>query len=163
MEGYHDIVNDSIYDLEEMFYHVELVSGNEIIKKYLQDYQEQFPMVCWEKTDDSPFQVSIDESKFLNDNIYDRGLWIYIADVDKEPYALINLLMKCDSVEIQALEVAEQYRKRGIGKFIVNTIIDNGKHEYKYIEVSAFDTCAAEFWKHLGFKEKDGKLVKKIR
>ena len=49
------------------------------------EMESKFPMICYEHTEDSEFEVSADESKFLNDNMHD-GTWIIGKNDGKNGY-----------------------------------------------------------------------------
>ena len=55
------------------------------------DIAKNFPMICCEYTEDSVFESSIHDSKFINDRSHE-GDWFVIGDED-EVYCILNLCL----------------------------------------------------------------------
>ena len=124
---------------------------------------EHFPMVCYEHTNDSSFDVDISESNFLN-GIAHVGTWIMGLNEDEVIFVL-NLKNKNNSVlEIDAFEIRDELRGQGLGANIVAVIESVAEQYYNAICVSPFDTDAENFWVKMGFQEwrGDGYLIKKL-
>ena len=125
------------------------------------DMEDKFPMVCFEHTEDSDFDVTIEESKFLNDSTYD-GSWL-VGRNDDEIVFLINLKSAKGKLIIDTFEVNTDYRGMGFGGNVVATIESVAENYYKEISASPFDTYAGSFWNHLDYLEwRDGNLVKPL-
>ena len=90
-------VDDLIERLEYGFDNV-LEHTQDEVKRILIDTKESsfFPMVSYEHTDDSNFDVDISESKFLNDPAH-KGTWI-VGMNDDELIFLLNLKKKNGSI-----------------------------------------------------------------
>ena len=125
------------------------------------DMEDKFPMICHEYTEDSNFEVSINESKFLNDVMH-RGTWLVGMNED-EIIFLCNLNAYGISLDIDTFEVNKDYRGEGLGGSIVSVIESIAEHYYNEISASPFDTDAGTFWVHLDYLEwRDGNLVKPL-
>jgi len=111
-----------------------------------------FPMTCFEHTDDSNFEVDIQESKFLNDSAH-KGTWIIGGNGEQIDFVLN--LQECygNILEIDVFEVNEKQRGYGLGGNIVSIIESIAYDYYKVIRVSPFDTSAMNFWDHMDYKE----------
>lgn len=144
-------LDDLLENLEEIVPDVWTTRSQESLKYKLDYGYWNFPMICFEKTDDSSFEVSMDESKFLNDSSH-KGLWIVGHD-DDFIYFILNLKENKDSLEIDTIEVNEHMRGEGIGGNIVSTIENVAEDYYDRIVVSPFDTSAMNFWEHMEYKE----------
>lgn len=158
-------VSDIITEIEETFidygtfFEVTNVTQEEV-KNDLK-YQDGFKMLTNEYTKDTTFCVEINESKFLNDKNYEKE-WFKIAYGEIVAY----VCLRCDNndVNISALEVCENYRNEGYGGIIVKAIETySKKNGIEKIYVSAFDSSAESFWKHIGFVEdNNGYLYKEV-
>ena len=125
------------------------------------DMEDKFPMICHEYTEDSNFEVSINESKFLNDVMH-RGTWLVGMNED-EIIFLCNLNAYGMRLDIDTFEVNKDYRGEGLGGSIVSVIESIAEHYYNEISASPFDTDAGTFWVHLDYLEwRDGNLVKPL-
>lgn len=125
------------------------------------DMEDKFPMICHEYTEDSNFEVSINESKFLNDVMH-RGTWLVGMNED-EIIFLCNLNAYGMRLDIDTFEVNKDYRGEGLGGSIVSVIESIAEHYYDEISASPFDTDAGTFWVHLDYLEwRDGNLVKPL-
>ena len=124
--------------------------------------QNQFPMICYEHTNDSNFDVDMDESKFLNDRNY-NGTWIVGCDDDAFNF-LICLKTYEQILFIDALEVNEDMRGQGLGGNIVSIIESVAEPYYPTISVSPFDTDAINFWEHMEYykEENHSNWIKKL-
>lgn len=125
------------------------------------DMVNNFPMVCYEHTDDSNFEESIDESKFLNDSIH-SGTWI-IGKNDDEVIFVLNINAYGNRLDIDTLEINSDYRGEGLGGNIVSVIESVAEHYYDEISTSPYDTNASNFWNYMDYLEwRDGNLVKPL-
>ena len=124
-----------------------------------QELYDQFPMISYEYTSDSQFQVEPQESQFLND-IFHKGTWLIGSDDDTINF-IINLQSNGQSLFIDAIEVNKDMRGDGLGGTIVTVIESIAEQYYSKISISPFDTDAMNFWKHMGYSEDNiGNLVK---
>ena len=141
---------------------VNIDSGNQTeMREFIRDYSKDFPMVCYEHTDDSGFEVSFEDSTFLTDRPHE-GLWIWGYD-DYDLKYVVCLKERNRSLEIDAFEVNENMRGEGIGSNIISIIESIGEHYYDDIMVSPFDTNAINFWEHMDYGEgKNGYWVKTL-
>lgn len=123
---------------------------------------DRFPMISYEHTNDSNFDVDISESNFLN-NISHSGTWIMGIN-DDEVIFIVNLKNKNNSVlEIDALEIRDELRGQGLGSDIVSVIESVAGQYYTSICVTPFDTDAENFWKCIGYEEwVNDYLIKKL-
>ena len=154
---------NELIDLFQDYLDSELWLSSKIIDqkelKYLlkEDYPDEFPMTCYEYTNESEFEVSIDESKFLNDETH-SGDWIMIQNI-----CVMRIEPDNNVLEIDSFEIGENYRNEGFGRKIIEGLEHVSKSYYDTIRVIPFDENAKYFWKHLEYKEdKDEKLYKKI-
>lgn len=115
------------------------------------DIAKNFPMICCEYTEDSVFESSIHDSKFINDRSHE-GDWFVIGDED-EVYCILNLQEHGQYLVIDTIEVNAQMRGKGIGGKIIDIIESVGEEYYNYIEVSPFDTGAINFWESREYVE----------
>ena len=115
--------------------------------------QNQFPMICYEHTNDSNFDVDMDESKFLNDRNY-NGTWIIGCNDDTIDF-LVCLKTYEQILFIDVLEVNEDMRKQGLGGNIVSIIESVAETYYPTISVSPFDTDAINFWEHMEYYKEE--------
>ena len=147
-------VLETDYQLES-----EILSQNEV-KEILKDYSEEFPMICHEYTPDSQFEVSIDESKFLNDESHDDGKWLFISNI-----GVVNLVIeedfnfRCEVLDIDVFEINENYRDGGFARKIISAIEHCSKNYFERIKVIPFDTNANNFWKHLEYEDENNNDV----
>ena len=135
----------------------EIISQQEL--KYLlkEEYPDDFPMVSYEYTDESNFEVSIDESKFLNDETH-GGDWIMFSNI-----CVMRLEFEIDpnfhtyTVDIDAFEINENYRNSGYARKIIEVLEHVlKKHGYVMIKVIPYDNNARDFWEHLGYIDENG-------
>ena len=129
---------------------------------YLFGCQNQFPMICYEHTNDSNFDVDISESKFLNTRAY-GGTWIIGCNDDTIDF-LVCLKSYEQMLFIDVLEVNEEMRGQGLGGNIVSIIESVAETYYPTISVSPFDTDAINFWEHMEYykEENHSNWVKKL-
>ena len=126
------------------------------------EMEDKFPMICYEHTEDSEFDVSIDESKFLNDTTHD-GTWI-LGKNDDEIIFVINLKAVKSKLIIDAFEVNVDYRGEGFGANVIATVESVAEHYYTEISASPFDVEAGNFWNHMDYLiwTVEGELVKPL-
>ena len=125
------------------------------------DMEDKFPMICHEYTEDSNFDVSINDSMFLNGMLH-IGNWIAGMN-DDEIVFICNLNAYGKRLDIDTLEVNKDYRGEGLGGNIVAVIESVAEHYYNEISASPFDVEAGNFWNHLDYLEwRDGILVKPL-
>lgn len=147
-------------DIVELFtdivsndYNVEIYKQNEVYEMITsRGYEDEFPMISFERSSDSQFEVTPDESKFLNDPIH-RGKWIVGYDSSDLPVFILNLKHSNDNLDIDTLEVAASRRGEGIGKYVVKSIqssIDESG-EFNGLSIQAFDSEAHSFWSKIGY------------
>lgn len=124
-------------------------------------YESGFPMLTNEYTNESPYEVDIDTSKFLNDEYYDT-YWFRISNGVTIVYVCIKPIG--EDLEISAIETNNSYRNMGFGGTVIGGIelfaLSNG---FNSIVVSAFDSESERFWEN-NYYEKDelsGKMIKK--
>ena len=148
-------------DLTERF--DTIVDGTRILtqkemKTLLLD-ENQFPMICNEHTPDSNFEVTVDESKFLNDKSH-NGTWILGGSEDSIDFILCLKTYE-QILFIDVLEVNSEMRNQGIGGNVVSIIESVAEQYFSAIFVSPFDTDAINFWEHMEYcQEKNGNWIK---
>jgi GNAT superfamily N-acetyltransferase len=133
------------------------------VRKELVETKEydRFPMISYEHTRDSIFEVEISESKFLND-LSHIGTWIMGTNED-ELIFILNLKSKGDILEIDAFEIRDELRGQGLGSNILAVIESVAEQYYNAIAVSPFDTDAQNFWECMEYEEwRDGYLIKQL-
>ena len=138
--------------------------SQEYLKEYILEEQNYvpFPMVCKEYTNDSKFMVSVDESKFLNGKDYDRT-WLIGSDYDGYPSFLLCLDSCENNLSIEAFEVNNFMRGKGMGANVLSILESVAEKYYTHISVSPFDTDAMNFWEHMEYVEgKNGQWIKKL-
>ena len=147
-------INGLLTDLDDLG-HNSCVMGQDGVKSILEDEIDEgldnFPMICYEYTEDSDFEVGIDETKFLNDSAHD-GDWI-MGGNDEQIEFLVNLKEHGKTLEIDCLEVAKDLRNTGIGRDVVECIEENAREFYDKVIISPFDTEAINFWNHMEYVE----------
>lgn len=123
---------------------------------------DHFPMICYEHTSDSNFDVDITESKFLNDSSH-SGTWLMGINDDEIAF-IINLKKKSNSIlEIDAMEIRDDLRGQGLGANIVAVIESVAEQYFSAICISPFDTDAWNFWERMEYDSwKDGYLIKNL-
>ncbi len=153
--------------VERMGYEFDDVSVNtqDEVRKTIVEMKEYdaFPMVCYEHTNDSNFEVEISESKFLND-LSHEGTWIMGINEDEIVFLLNLKDMGKSILEIDTLEVNDEMRGLGIGANIIATIESVAEDFYDKIVVSPFDTDAQNFWRKMEYDEdKNGIFEKEVK
>lgn len=118
------------------------------------EYGNEFPMVCYEHTEDSSEEVSIDETKFLNDDEH-YGTWL-LGEQFGEVVFLLCLKEDEGELEIDTFEVASSERGNKIASYVVDYIEYCASKYFDTVYISPFDTNAMNFWKHQGYKEDYG-------
>lgn len=159
------------YFIEDFIENIE--SGNKFpVKKMTQaelkyflsenedEYGREFPMICYEHTDDSNDEVSIDETKFLNDKEHD-GTWI-VGERYGEVAFIVCFKEDDDELEIDAFEVASSERGNRISTYVIDSIEHCAEKYYEAVYISPFDTSAMNFWKHQGFEPDFGGYYTKV-
>lgn len=154
---------EMIQEMEEFFlnlgycFEIRSLTQNEVKNEI--EYDSNFKMLTCEMTEDSQFSVTPDESKFLNDKMYDKN-WIAVSYGDCIILSCIELAG--EKLKIAAMEVSEAYKGQGFGKIIVKAI-----ENYAYsngisaVSIRAFDSSAHSFWEHMGYEDmEDGSMVK---
>ena len=138
--------------VERMGYEFDDISVNtqDEVRKTIVEMKEYdaFPMICYEYTNDSNFEVEISESKFLNDLLHE-GTWIMGINEDEIVFLLNLKDMGKSILEIDTLEVNSEMRGLGIGANIIATIESVAEDFYDKIVVSPFDTDAQNFWRKM--------------
>lgn len=125
---------------------------------------KEFPMICFEYSDDSIFESTIWDSKFLNDESYD-GVWLSIEDVCLICFNKNSFDVKSREIILDVFEINENYRNRGYAHDILETLeFCVKKYNCDYIKVSPYDSMSESFWRHMGYNElfNNNNLVKKI-
>lgn len=156
-----NFIEDIIESFEENIPEIHLCNQG-YVKDILKNECSNFPMICFEFTQDcSVSDVSIDESKFLNDSTHD-GNWI-VGKNDDDVCFVLNLKETNGCIEIDAFEVNANMRYSGLGSFVVSVLEYIGKDYYDKIILKPFDMDASIFWNHMGYvEEKNGYWIKKI-
>jgi len=152
-------LDDLVERLEMATYTTVNVYEQKDVLRILQgvDGVDKFPMICYETTPDNSFNVSTEESKFLNDKAY-NGTWIIGYDDDTVSFliCLSSTNPYSYSLHIDAFEINEDMRGEGLGGNIISVIESLGESYYETIVVSPFDTDSMNFWEHMGYKESNG-------
>lgn len=153
--------------VERMGYEFDDISVNtqDEVRKTIVEMKEYdaFPMICYEHTNDSNFEVEILESKFLND-LSHEGTWIMGINEDEIVFLLNLKDMGKSILEIDTLEVNSEMRGFGIGANIIATIESVAEDFYDKIVVSPFDTDAQNFWRKMEYDEdKNGIFEKEVK
>lgn len=120
----------------------------------LDEYGGEFPMICYEHTDDSPEEVGFDESKFLNDKEHE-GTWI-VGEKFGEVAFIMNIKEDEGELEIDTFEVANSERGNKISTFVIDYVEYCAAKYFDSVYISPFDTSAMNFWKHQGYKNTYG-------
>ena len=156
-------MDDLVERLETCYDNVQILDQKSVKGHLvLLDMQSEFPMICNEYTPDSNFEVTIEESKFLNDRTY-NGTWIIGGSDD-----FIDFILCIKTYEqrlfIDALEVNESMRCQGIGANVIAIIESVTEQYYDSISVSPFDTDAINFWEHMEYSpERNGNWIKELK
>lgn len=126
----------------------------EFLDENIAEYGKEFPMICYEHTDDSNIEVGFDESKFLNDKAHE-GTWIVGFNYSE---AIFIMCLKDDENElcIDALEVANSERLNKIAEYVLDDVEYVASKYFDGVYISPFDTSAMNFWEHMGYKEDYG-------
>lgn len=146
-------VDDLVERFEDVFDVVNVWNQKSVRDWFILEGEQYlyFPMTCFEHTDDSNFEVEIQESKFLNDSTH-TGTWI-IGGNDEQIDFILNLQEYGSTIEIDVFEVNEKQRGYGLGGNIVSIIESVVENYYRHIRVSPFDTSAMNFWEHMEYRE----------
>lgn len=108
---------------------------------------------------DGKFKMLCDSTTpFLTHHDYDMGeCWIVIQNKDNVPIAVACFNGEDpDELEIDALEVNSDYRRKGIAREMVNllhTIVE--EVGITFITLEAFDTEAIKFWVSVGYNHEN--------
>lgn len=124
------------------------------LENNIDEYGNEFPMICYEHTEDSPEEVSIEDTKFLNDKEHD-GIWL-IGEKFGEVVFLLCLKEDDGELEIDTFEVANSERGNKISTFVIDYIEYCAAKYFDAVYISPFDTNAMNFWKHQGYTEDYG-------
>lgn len=150
------ITNDFIEHVEtNLGMNVEIISQQEL-KTWMEEDGNEFPMISYEYTPDTKFEVSVDESKFLNDSIYE-GDWLSVSNI-----CLMKIEVENDTLTINTFEINENYRNEGFARKIIDVLEHVSKSYLNNIKIIPFDNNAKDFWEHLEYKNEDDKLYKRI-
>ena len=156
-------IDDLVERLEFEFDTVTVNTQDEVRKELVETKEyDRFPMISYEHTRDSIFEVEISESKFLND-LSHIGTWIMGTNED-ELIFILNLKSKGNVLEIDAFEIWDEFRGQGLGSNILSAIESVAEQYYSSIIVSPFDTTAINFWEHMEYEEwgNQGYFIKKL-
>ena len=109
--------------------------------------------------------------EYLNEEDYGTPCFTFVAKLDNKIVGIVcislqiipeTLIMyekhKC---HIDCIGVLEEYQGKGIGKALINKVIEFAKQEkFDYIDLGvwSFNKQAQEFYKHCGFEEKFSKM-----
>lgn len=151
--------------VERLEFEIDTVTVNtqDEVRKTLVETKEydRFPMISYEHTRDSIFEVEISESKFLND-LSHIGTWIMGTNEDELVF-ILNLKSNGSVLEIDAFEVRDELRCQGLGTNILSIVESVAEQYYSSIIVSPFDTSAINFWEHMEYEEgKNGYWTKQL-
>lgn len=145
-------IDDLVERLEFVFDTVTVNTQDEVRKVLVESKEyDRFPMISYEHTRDSIFEVEISESKFLND-LSHIGTWIMGTNQDDLIF-ILNLKSKGSVLEIDAFEIRDELRGQGLGSNILSVIESVAEQYYSSIIVSPFDTTAINFWEHMEYEE----------
>lgn len=139
---------------------VQVLSQKQVKEELL--LNGSFDMLTNEKTDDTMFSVEINESRFLNDESYDKT-WVKVYLGDIVSFVCVDTVG--DNLSILAIEVSRFYRNYGFGKTLVKSIEKFANRSgFNCVEVSPFDESSRKFWEYLGYEESERstKMYKKI-
>lgn len=125
-------------------------------------FDSKFKMLSNEATNDSEFDVDIDDSKFMNDKFY-RENWIRVSYGDIIAFACVNT-EGMNNLLISAIEVCEDNRGDGFGRMLVEGIESYARSDgFESVVIHSFDTEAEGFWEHIGYLEGNcGKMYKNL-
>lgn len=157
----HFFIEDLIMSLENVVSDVSCVNQREL-KFLLRKFHKEFPMISFERTNDSNNEVNPEESQFLNNSDHD-GHWFIGFDEDNICF-VVNLKDTYDCLEIDAFEVNDTKRGMGLGSNVVSVIESAAEDEgYNFVKISPFDTDAINFWEHMEYREgNNGYWFKKL-
>ncbi len=99
-----------------------------------------------------PFPWSIDSIK---SELYNNNSQFFVAFIDDMPVGYIVLRTLYQEAHLINIAVDEIYRKRGIGKKLIEHFIDNYSGECRkiFLEVRTSNIAAIRFYERLGFKK----------
>lgn len=141
--------------VERLEFEIDTVTVNtqDEVRKTLVETKEydRFPMISYEHTRDSIFEVEISESKFLND-LSHNGTWIMGTNQDDLIF-ILNLKSNGSVLEIDAFEIRDELRGQGLGANILSVVESVAEQYYSSIIVSPFDTTAINFWERMEYEE----------
>ena len=145
-------IDDLVERLEFVLDTVTVNTQDEVRKTLVETKEyDRFPMISYEHTRDSIFEVEISESNFLND-LSHNGTWIMGTNQDDLIF-ILNLKSKGSVLEIDAFEIRDELRGQGLGSNILSVIESVAEQYYSSIIVSPFDTTAINFWDHMEYEE----------
>lgn len=141
--------------VERLEFEIDTVTVNtqDEVRKAIVETKEydRFPMISYEHTRDSIFEVEISESKFLND-LSHNGTWIMGTNQDDLIF-ILNLKSNGSVLEIDAFEIRDELRGQGLGANILSVVESVAEQYYSSIIVSPFDTTAINFWERMEYEE----------
>ena len=125
-------------------------------------FNSGFGMIANEASEDSDFDVDIDESKFVNDKFYKEN-WAKVTYGDNT-IAFVCINTEGDNLLISAMEINAFYRNYGFGKIIAKGIEMYAEEDgFERIVLHSFDTEAESFWEYIGYAQSDcGRMYKNI-
>ena len=156
MKKIEDITNDFIEHVESDLGMITDIISQQELKTWMEENGDEFPMITYEYTPDTQFEVSINESKFLNDPVYE-GDWLSISNI-----CLMKIEIEHDTLIINTFEINENYRNEGFARKIIELLEHVSKTYINTIKIIPFDTNAKDFWEYLGYENEDDKLYKRI-
>lgn len=92
---------------------------------------------------------TFDITKTYNNNVEK----LYIYEQNNEILGFIQISDSFGDIDIIDIAVREAYQNKGIGKELINYIVDNLKPNKIMLEVRNDNIKAIEFYKKIGFKE----------
>lgn len=83
-----------------------------------------------------------------------KDILFYIVELEKKiiGFSIINLNKSLGKAEIENIYILEQYRKKGVGRKLLDIAIKELKN-LNYDNVNALSNDAIQFYKHYGFSE----------
>ncbi|NHN34619.1 GNAT family N-acetyltransferase [Paenibacillus agricola] len=92
-------------------------------------------------------------------NLFDKqGEALFIACDDTRIIGIggLNQSFTEQIGRVRRLYISQDYRKQGIGRMIMNHIIEEAKQHYQMIELKTDSPAGGKFYRSLGFSVKDG-------
>jgi GNAT superfamily N-acetyltransferase len=138
-------------------FELQILSLKEI-KNLLKSNSKNFPLISTENDNSK----SIDDSKFLNDELYSKIDWFVIKS-GNNIICIFNFRQDKKSLYIPILEVNKSCRGLGWSKTVFNYIEKTAKEFFKEIKLMAFDEEAISFWTHMGFEKYKNYYIKSLK